>query len=126
MSEYREAAARLATLVSLTIQSIPLLLDALQEVDEARKSRCIQGNKNPLFHITSFALPLLVHIIEQTDAIADAMSARCYSEDRRPEPIPLKMKDRIVLFFSLSTVVLALVLHFSSSIVSFLTNPYTM
>ncbi|MBN2442221.1 MAG: energy-coupling factor transporter transmembrane protein EcfT [Spirochaetales bacterium] len=104
-------AARVAMLVSLTIASIPLLLDKVNEVDEARKARCIQKNKNPMYHITTFALPLLIHVIQQSDDIAMAMEARCYRENRKPISKSLQKRDYCILLFSLLIGLLSLWLN---------------
>jgi len=90
-------AARLSFIISLTIISIPILLDKFQEVDETRKARCIQSNKNPFYHLFSFALPFLFHILKTADDIACSMEARSYSEKNilMTKTTPLRKKDFI-------------------------------
>lgn len=104
-------AARIAALLSLTIGSFPLLFDKLQEVDEARKARCIQSNRNPFYQIFSFTLPLFIHILKRADDLACSMEARCYTENRKPRPEPLQKTDYVMLIISLIAGLLALVFN---------------
>ena len=99
-------ASRLSFIISLTIASIPILLDKIQEVDETRKSRCIQSNRNPLYHLFSFALPFLFHILKAADDIACSMEARCYSENNKliTKTTPLSKKDFIGVTICLITI----------------------
>lgn len=105
-------AARIATLMSLTIGSFPLLLDKLQEVDEARKARCIQSNRNPVYQILSFTLPLFIHILKRADDITCAMEARCYTENLKPFSEPLQKKDYIIFIMSIAAGCITLVLNY--------------
>jgi energy-coupling factor transporter transmembrane protein EcfT len=105
-------AARVSILMSLTIRSIPLLFDKVQEVNDARKARCIQSNKNPFYKIFSFALPLLLHVIKRADDMSCSMEARCYTEDRTPAPDPLKKVDYIMVFTALLSGICFLLLHY--------------
>lgn len=104
-------AARIAALMSLTIGSFPLLLDKLSEVDEARKARCIQSNRNPISRIISISLPLFRHVFKSVDDIACAMEARCYTEEARPLSEPLPLKDFIIFILSILTGIIVLVFN---------------
>jgi energy-coupling factor transporter transmembrane protein EcfT len=85
----REGAA--ATHISLSLLFVPLLLDTLAEVREARKSRFAEGIRNPVVRIRGLTAPLLEKLFQQIDEVAFAMESRCYSDDAaRVALAPLK------------------------------------
>ena len=74
---------RVATMMSLTLRFLPLLMDQAATTSEAQQARCIQNRKNPVYRFTKFSLPLLRRTMETADHLADAMESRCYSENYR-------------------------------------------
>jgi energy-coupling factor transporter transmembrane protein EcfT len=95
-------AARIATMMSLTILFVPTLLDQYGDIVDAAKSRCIDKKKNPINRIVTLIRPLLINIFNRADDIASAMEARCYSEDRIPPEFRMKARDWIFLVCSIT------------------------
>jgi energy-coupling factor transporter transmembrane protein EcfT len=74
-----------ATMMSLMVRFLPVLLEQARETSAAQQCRCIQNRKNPVYRTVKFSLPLLCRTLETADQLADAMEARCYSpENSRP------------------------------------------
>jgi biotin transport system permease protein/energy-coupling factor transport system permease protein len=74
-----------ATMMSLLVRFIPVILEQARETSAAQQCRCIQNRKNPIYRTVKFSLPLLCRTLETADRLADAMEARCYSpENSRP------------------------------------------
>jgi len=76
------SAARVATRIRLTITFIPELLNKTREIKDARLSRCIKSERNPVKRIHSLILPLMYGIIENAETTAFAMESRCYSDNK--------------------------------------------
>jgi biotin transport system permease protein len=95
-------AARIATIMSLTILFIPTLLDQYGDIMDAANARCIEKKKNPITRIVTLVGPLLLSIFSRADDIASAMEARCYSEERMPPEYSLKARDWIFLVCSIT------------------------
>ena len=77
---------RVATMMSLTLRFLPLIMDQAAAMSEAQQSRCIQNRRNPVYRFTKFSMPLLCRTLETADRLADAMESRCYSDNyRTPE-----------------------------------------
>jgi biotin transport system permease protein len=76
------AAARIATMFSLTLTLIPLILDQAATIGEAQQSRGIELVKNPFRRLRCLAWPVLRETFRRADELILAMESRCYSEER--------------------------------------------
>lgn len=72
---------QVATMMSLMVRFLPVLVEQARETSVAQQSRCIQNRKNPIYRTVSFSLPLLRRTFETADQLADAMESRCFSPD---------------------------------------------
>jgi biotin transport system permease protein len=87
-----------ATMMSLMVRFLPVILEQAGETSAAQQCRCIQNRKNPLYRTVKFSLPLLCRTLETADQLADAMEARCYSpEYSRPMAFKPGRSDWIAL-----------------------------
>jgi biotin transport system permease protein len=84
-------AQRIALMVTLTLRLIPLIMDQLEEVSLASKSRLGNRRKSLLHRAKFLVLPLFQRSFIRTDELALALAARGYREDRTVhlQPIPL-------------------------------------
>ena len=81
--------ARVAVMVSLFLRFLPMILLQASEVSQAQRSRCSLLEKNPIKKMLNLSTPLLRKTFQSADQMADAMAARCYSDDRTdPEFFP--------------------------------------
>jgi len=78
-----------ATMMSLMVRFLPVILEQARETSAAQQSRCIQNRKNPVYRTVKFSIPLLCRTLETADQLADAMEARCYSPEKS-RPLALK------------------------------------
>ncbi len=69
--------------IRLTITFIPELLETASAINEARLSRCIQTEKNPLKKVKTLVVPLLYAIIRKADTTALALESRCYTNSKK-------------------------------------------
>jgi energy-coupling factor transporter transmembrane protein EcfT len=76
------AAARLATMLSLTLSLIPLIFDQAATIREAQLSRGVALVKNPLRRLRYLVGPLLRETFRRVDELVLAMESRCYNEER--------------------------------------------
>lgn len=74
--------ARVAVMVSLFLRFLPMILLQASEVSQAQRSRCSALQKNPIKQMLNLSTPLVRKTFESADLMADAMAARCYSDDR--------------------------------------------
>jgi len=74
--------ARVAVMVSLFLRFLPMILLQASEVSQAQRSRCSALEKNPIKQMLNLSTPLLRKTFQSADQMADAMAARCYSDDR--------------------------------------------
>ncbi len=84
-------AQRIALMVTLTLRLVPLIMDQMEEVSLATKSRLGSQRKNLLRRAKFLVLPLFRRSFIRTDELALALAARGYREDRPMQlpPIPL-------------------------------------
>jgi energy-coupling factor transporter transmembrane protein EcfT len=76
---------QVATMMSLMVRFLPVIVDQARETSAAQQCRCIQNRKNPVYRTVKFSIPLLCRTLETADQLADAMESRCYSpESNRP------------------------------------------
>jgi energy-coupling factor transporter transmembrane protein EcfT len=76
---------RLATMLSLVMRFIPVILNQARETSDAQKARCVENKKNPVYRLKKMGFPLLRRTFENADRLIFAMEARCYN-DRRTDP----------------------------------------
>ncbi|MFP4267543.1 MAG: energy-coupling factor transporter transmembrane component T family protein [Spirochaetaceae bacterium] len=81
--------------VSLTILFIPLLFDTAKEIGEARKTRLIGENRNPVGRLASFASPLLEALFARIEEVALALEARCFDQEAVRFELHLRRTDII-------------------------------
>lgn len=74
-------ARRIALMVSLTIRFLPLVLDQVEEVRAAVKSRLGDKSRSPLQRAKRIILPVFRRSLLRADEIAVALAARGYRED---------------------------------------------
>lgn len=87
-----------ATMMSLMVRFLPMIVEQARETSAAQQCRCIQNRKNPIYRTVKFSLPLLCRTLETADRLADAMEARCYSpENSRPLALKAGRSDWLVL-----------------------------
>ena len=89
---------RVATMMSLIMRFLPLILIQAKEVADAQRARCIENRKNPVYRMKKLAIPIVRRIFENADELATAMEARCYSEDRTGPKLSSSRRDWIALF----------------------------
>jgi len=75
-------AQRMALMVTLTLRLVPLIMDQLEEVSLANKSRLGNQCKGLLRRAKFLVLPLFQRSLIRTDELALALAARGFREDR--------------------------------------------
>lgn len=88
---------RVAFMISLTINFIPLIAEQVQEIQYAQKSRGIGRQKNPIKRIRYLLYPLMTKMLARIDEIAFAMENRCYNEERTKQVTPIYLSDWYML-----------------------------
>jgi biotin transport system permease protein len=66
---------QVSLMVALTIRLIPLMLEQIQEVQDAQRAR---GCDRP---VITLLVPILIRIFQLADHLADALDARCYDQE---------------------------------------------
>jgi energy-coupling factor transporter transmembrane protein EcfT len=90
-------AERVATMLSLIIRFIPVILEQAALTSAAQRARGVENRRNPVRRTVLFGMALLRHTLATADNLAVAMEARCYS-DQRTDP-ELKTGRRDWVFF---------------------------
>jgi energy-coupling factor transporter transmembrane protein EcfT len=98
---------RIATMIGLMIRFIPVILNQAKETALAQKARGIENRKNPVFRLKKLTFPLFRNILLNGENLADAMEARCYSENRTSPTFYAGKKEWISLFFVLCLCILS-------------------
>ncbi|TFG65381.1 MAG: energy-coupling factor transporter transmembrane protein EcfT [Spirochaetales bacterium] len=88
---------RIGMMIGLSLTMVPRLLKSADDIREAQKARCAAGRRNPVARIRLFAVPLLISVTSQVEELAQAMEARCFSENRREAPLHTAAADWIWL-----------------------------
>ena len=88
---------KVATMFSLIVRFIPLILNQARETAAAQRARCVESRKNPLRRMIKFAVPMIRRTFETADRLAIAMEARCYNENRTPIALSTSPSDWVVL-----------------------------
>ncbi len=104
------SASKTATRIRLTITFIPVLLDTVNEIKEARLSRCIQREKNPVKKIYTLTIPLFNSIINKAEKTSFAMESRCYSDNKTYQTEKFALKNIFQLSAGVIGVLLSLFL----------------
>lgn len=103
-------ANRIATMLSLMLRFLPLILEQGQEIADAQKARAIENRKNPIRRLLLFSVPLLRGIFDTADQLILAMEARCYSEIRTDPALSFQLSDLMVLIGAMLATAAALIL----------------
>jgi energy-coupling factor transporter transmembrane protein EcfT len=101
---------RVATMMSLVMRFVPVILDQAKETAIAQRARGVENRKNPLYRFRIFMIPLIRRTFETADRLAVAMEARCYVEERTDPGLSARKRDWIALFAVLGVCVTAVVL----------------
>jgi len=91
-------AKRVATMMSLIIRFMPVILDQAKETADAQRARGVENRKNPVYRLRKLVIPLMRRTFESADKLAVAMEARCYSENRTDPGLSSGIRDWIALF----------------------------
>lgn len=97
---------KIATMFSLVLSFIPLLLDSAAETAEAQKARCVQKRKNPIKRLSCLIYPFLSHTFLYAEEVVTAMEARCYTGRRSVSGFQLTTSNLLCLAL---TIVISLV-----------------
>jgi len=101
----------IASKLSLTIMFIPILMDMMNEISEARQSRYIEGSRNPVRNIMSLIIPIISGIIIKADETTLALEARLFTGEIRTGKKNLNKNDFLTIFLGIIPVCIALVLQ---------------
>lgn len=74
-------AGRIAARTGMTLVLIPLLLDTVHEIREARKARGIELRRNPMLWMGSLVNPLMENLLLHMEEFSMALEARCFDEN---------------------------------------------
>lgn len=86
-------AQQAATMLGLLVRFIPMILDQAKQTRQAQLARGIEGRRNPVYRLTTFAFPLLRNTFLKSDRIAVAMAARGYSGETTPFAFNSRPRD---------------------------------
>jgi biotin transport system permease protein len=90
---------KVATMLSLLMRFLPLILQEAKETTDAQRARCIENRKNPVYRFTKLAVPMLRRIFLRAEDLVLAMEARGYSENRTLPRLYSKKSDWLSLAF---------------------------
>lgn len=88
---------RIAIMLSLMIRFLPMIIEEAKEVGDAQRSRGVESRKNPIYRISTFAIPLITRIFKSADELAYAMESRCFSENRTDPELHIQTHDLFAL-----------------------------
>ncbi|UCD90957.1 MAG: energy-coupling factor transporter transmembrane protein EcfT [Desulfobacterales bacterium] len=92
-------AKRVATMMSLVMRFMPVILDQARETADAQRARGVENRKNPIYRMSKLGIGLMRRTFERADKLAYAMEARCYSEERTDPALDSDSNDWIMLVF---------------------------
>lgn len=104
-------AGRLATHAALSLVIIPLLLDGVHEIREARKARGIELCKNPIIRLKSLMNPLMEKLLLQMEELALALEARNFDEGVLHTSLRLRRADMLYTLLCLLPLLLLQIIH---------------
>ena len=87
--------------MSLIMRFIPVIFDQAKITVDAQRARGIENRKNPAYRLKKLALPLMRRTFERADKLANAMEARCYTENRTDPELSSRRRDWIALFLAI-------------------------
>lgn len=93
---------KIATMLSLLIRFLPMILQESKETLNAQRARCIENRKNPFYRLIKLAIPMLRRIFLKADDLVLAMEARGYTENRTMPRLCSKKSDWLSLLFVVS------------------------
>jgi energy-coupling factor transporter transmembrane protein EcfT len=93
---------KIATMLSLMMRFLPLILQEAKQTADAQRARCIENRKNPLYRFIKLAIPMLRRIFLRADDLVLAMEARGYSENRILPRLHSNKSDWLFLAFVIS------------------------
>jgi energy-coupling factor transporter transmembrane protein EcfT len=93
---------KVATMLSLLMRFLPLILQEAKETTDAQRARCIENRKNPVYRFIKLVVPMLRRIFLRADDLILAMEARGYSENRTLPRLYSKKSDWMALVFTVS------------------------
>lgn len=91
---------KIATMFSMVLAFIPLLLDKAAEMAEAQKSRCVERRRDPVKRMVYLIYPFLTRMFLYTEEVVTAMEARCFTGRRTSENKYLTVRDYSCLVLS--------------------------
>ena len=103
-------AKRVSVMISLIMRFIPVILDQAKETADAQRARGVENRKNPLYRLRKLLIPLMRRTFERADALAMAMEARCYTENRTDPALCSTRTDWIALFVITGLCVMVIVI----------------
>ncbi|UCE53576.1 MAG: energy-coupling factor transporter transmembrane protein EcfT [Desulfobacterales bacterium] len=106
------AEKRVATMLSLIMRFLPVIVYQARETAEAQKARGVENRKNPIYRITKLAIPILRRMFENADKLIVAMEARCFCEMRTDPELSCNPKDWFMFLFVIAFCVLLLIINF--------------
>ncbi len=74
------SAGRIAARTGMTLVLVPLLLDTVHEIREARRARGIEARKNPIVVMSSLINPLMENLMTHMEEFSMALEARCFDD----------------------------------------------
>jgi len=86
-------AERVATMLSLVIRFIPVILEQAARTSDAQRARAVENRRNPIRRMAVFGMPLMRRTLGTADNLAVAMEARCYSEKRTDPELKTEPRD---------------------------------
>jgi energy-coupling factor transporter transmembrane protein EcfT len=101
---------RVATMMSLIMRFIPVILNQARETADAQRARGVENRKNPVYRLKKLGIPLMRRTFETAEKIAVAMEARCYSENRSDPELSANKRDWLALFMVICLCVFILVM----------------
>lgn len=102
-------AKRVATMMSLLMRFMPVILDQAKETVDAQRARGVENRKNPIYRMSKLGIPLVRRTFERADKLALAMEARCYSEERTDPALTSDTTDWIMLVFAMGLCIMMIV-----------------
>jgi energy-coupling factor transporter transmembrane protein EcfT len=86
-------AERVATMLSLIVRFIPVILEQAALASEAQRARGVENRPNPLRRTALLGMALMRRTLATADNLAVAMEARCYSEKRSDPDLKIGRRD---------------------------------
>jgi energy-coupling factor transporter transmembrane protein EcfT len=93
---------KIATMLSLMMRFLPLILQEAKETADAQRARCVENRKDPVYRFIKLAIPMLRRIFLRADDLVLAMEARGYSENHTLPRLHSKKSDWLLLAFVIS------------------------